>query len=584
MRLINTTTCDFSEFYDSDVPPYAILSHAWGSEEISHQEWAAWLAKRGENAATMNKSGFKKIRGACAQARRDRLEWLWVDTNCIDKTSSAELTEAINSMFSWYRGSKVCYAYMADVPSISQDDKDFSRLFRNSRWFTRGWTLQELLAPTNVVFYNQSWSRMGSKTGSLLDAISHTTGIDDEFLNGNRHLKMASVAKKMSWLAHRKTTRTEDIAYCAMGIFEINMPLLYGEGKKAFNRLQEEIMRVSNDHTIFCWEWDSSVPKDWGGMLAPSPLVFRRSANFMPYTFQHDAAPYSMTNLGLSISLPVIFTFSTDLFVILDAYLAGDNNSKPVCICIGYPEFHYIKVDRLSFPPRPIPVEHGLSVRHRRSMFARTANSPFPRRYAEPPIESRFGLLFVIESLDFEHPNPIMIRSKSGLDSFKARLPRVTVDTWPPGVFDKSRNLLIIPPCSDSKSRWYEVMMEVSFINMCKDGRESEQVYYLFFVVDVSGSPIWYCYITTRRLLPTKLVGILSSENSRYQIFRHLKTEAIDRWDDQSSREQHESRDGWRLNIKERLDTSINMEVRQSTLTVGPDIDLNLHTALFQTL
>ncbi|CAH0025853.1 unnamed protein product [Clonostachys rhizophaga] len=340
-------------------------------------------------------------------------------------------------MFAWYRDSKVCYVYMAGVPCISQDDRQFG----SSRWFTRGWTLQELLAPTNVVFYDQSWSMIGSKDILLLCAISQITGIDKKFLNGISHLREASVAKKMSWLAHRKTTRTEDIAYCVMGIFEINMPLLYGEGEKAFTRLQEEIMRVCNDHTIFCWEWDNSVPEDWGGMLAPSPLVFRHSANFVPLN-HGEMEPYSMTNLGLSIRLPVIFTFSSDLFVILEAIKFPATTAKFACIRIRCPKRGIVTVDRVSFPPEPMLFKLNV-VRPRRSLFARTANSPHFRIYAEPPIESRFGLLLVIDCLDFVHPNPITTES----------MIETIVNTWPPGVFDESRNLLIIPPSTDSKSR-----------------------------------------------------------------------------------------------------------------------------------
>ncbi|KAK8010996.1 hypothetical protein PG990_009961 [Apiospora arundinis] len=165
MRLINVQTHELQEFYGSRIPKYAILTHTWGSEEVSHQEWLSWLATG--NPSVANKQGFEKIMGACKVANGDELNWLWVDTNCIDKASSAELTEAINSMYAWYRGSTICYGYLADVPTASNDDAAFLSSFRNSRWHRRGWTLQELLAPQSLVFYSQSWTMLGTKYRGL---------------------------------------------------------------------------------------------------------------------------------------------------------------------------------------------------------------------------------------------------------------------------------------------------------------------------------------------------------------------------------------------------------------------------------
>lgn len=168
---------------------------------------------------------------------------------CIDKRSSSELSEAINSMYKWYRNSAVCYAFLGDVdpPSRLRVNRD---QFKNSRWFTRGWTLQELLAPLDLRFYSHDWSLLGDRE-KLADLVTEVTGIERRFvLYGPTG---ASAAKKMSWAALRKTTRTEDIAYCLMGLFGINMPLLYGEAEKAFIRLQQEVARATGDHSIFAW-------------------------------------------------------------------------------------------------------------------------------------------------------------------------------------------------------------------------------------------------------------------------------------------------------------------------------------------
>lgn len=305
MRLINTTTFELEEYFGSNIPKYAILSHAWGIEEVSFQDWA-------NPSRRIAKAGYLKIDSACRQARTDGLDYLWVDTNCIDKSSSAELTEAINSMFSWYRNSLVCYAYLEDVPE---------KRFENSRWFTRGWTLQELLAPSIVNFYDDGWTMLGTKP-DLATEISNITGIGKGYLVQPSSVKHASVATRMNWISRRETTREEDMAYCMLGIFDINMPLLYGEGGKAFMRLQEEIIRVSDDHTIFCWTLDEGIPDSYRTILSPSPLAFSNSTKYKFLRTLRRRTPYSITNIGLSIRLPILKAWSYHM-AILEAYQHG---------------------------------------------------------------------------------------------------------------------------------------------------------------------------------------------------------------------------------------------------------------------
>ncbi|KAJ4326759.1 hypothetical protein N0V84_002880, partial [Fusarium piperis] len=257
MRLINAYTLAFEVFQGNKIPRYAILSHTWGEEEVTIQEWT-------DQTSLSNKSGFKKIVATCEQARRDGYDYAWVDTNCIDKSSSAELTEAINSMFAWYTEAGVCYAYLSDIPTFKP--LSYAEEFRRSRWFKRGWTLQELLAPEEVVFYAADWSRIGTKA-SLVREIASASGISikylwpkprtaainqDDWANSvNSLVHEASVAERMSWLSRRETTRIEDMAYCMLGLFGIHMPLVYGEGPRAFLRLQEEILKSSDDHSLF---------------------------------------------------------------------------------------------------------------------------------------------------------------------------------------------------------------------------------------------------------------------------------------------------------------------------------------------
>ena len=192
-----------------------------------------------------------KIRGACAVARANGYQYIWIDSCCIDKTSSAELSEAINSMYAWYARAEICYAFLADVPPGDDHRKPRSD-FRSSLWFTRGWTLQELIAPLDVLFLAGDWAPIGPKY-ALADLIEEITGISEEALLHVEPLDRFSVAQRLSWAADRETTRVEDQAYSLLGIFDINMPTLYGEGDRAFRRLQEEIMQRVPDQSLFAW-------------------------------------------------------------------------------------------------------------------------------------------------------------------------------------------------------------------------------------------------------------------------------------------------------------------------------------------
>ncbi|KAK3368850.1 heterokaryon incompatibility protein-domain-containing protein, partial [Lasiosphaeria ovina] len=235
-------------------PPYAILSHRWAAnpeDEVTFDDMMAG-ASAGANRAQA-KPGYEKLRMTCTQALLDGLSWAWIDTCCIDKRSSAELSEAINSMFSWYEKSDRCYAYLEDVYSIPAPlEGTFESELRSSVWFSRGWTLQELIAPAEVEFFAHGWRCIGAKT-NMAPRLSRMTGIAEKALVSGIDVYEASVAEKMSWAANRITTRPEDRAYSLMGLFGVNMPTLYGEGHSAFTRLQHEIMRLTSDHTIFTW-------------------------------------------------------------------------------------------------------------------------------------------------------------------------------------------------------------------------------------------------------------------------------------------------------------------------------------------
>ena len=256
MRLLKFTSrgeLSYAEFVDDNVPPYAVLSHTWDreDEEVTFKD-----LKEDAGKSKFGSTGYKKIQFCGEQAACHGIAYFWVDTCCIDKSSSAELSEAINSMFKWYGEAARCFAYLSDVSTDGRNTKsdifqpEFELVFRKSRWFTRGWTLQELIAPSSVDFFSREGELLGDKT--LLERPIHEiTGIPVKAIRGS-NLSQFSVEERMSWAANRTTTRKEDEAYCLLGIFDIMMPLFYGEGKeKALVRLQEAIDKPQSKQFLF---------------------------------------------------------------------------------------------------------------------------------------------------------------------------------------------------------------------------------------------------------------------------------------------------------------------------------------------
>jgi hypothetical protein len=240
-RLPRDNGFELITFDDNTAPPYAILSHTWAAgHEVTYEELLAGTGT--------NKSGYVKLRFCAERAAADALEYFWVDTCCINKNTSVELSTAINSMFRWYQRATKCYVYLTDV-SVSEEVANpgayrisWEQAFRHSRWFTRGWTLQELLAPASVEFFSREGRRLGSRV-SLEQEIHGITGIPTEALRGQK-LTQYSVEERMSWAAGRTTTLEEDKVYCLLGIFGVFLSLIYGEGENyATLRLKEEIQK-----------------------------------------------------------------------------------------------------------------------------------------------------------------------------------------------------------------------------------------------------------------------------------------------------------------------------------------------------
>ncbi|RSM15850.1 hypothetical protein CDV31_004792 [Fusarium ambrosium] len=377
MRLINTKTLKLEEFNEVNRPPYAILSHTWGDQEVTFEDM------QDDSGKYVLKTGYPKILQTCKVARGFNIDYAWVDTCCIDKSSSAELSEAINSMFRWYHDAEICYAYLPDVDGV------FERPWTivESRWFTRGWTLQELIAPRKLVFYAPTWELIDSRS-SLSGLIAAGTGIDKRLLQDDRDdlsriLRNSSIAQRMSWASRRETTRTEDLAYCLLGIFDINMPLLYGEGSKAFTRLQEEIIRHTDDQSIFAWGLSSDNTHDPRSntntsVLAPSPMAFSESQDIISVDTCQESAPFSITNRGIRIDLRIRRTFphtygimscrrkqSTELLAIVLDELPGNR---------------FYRIDQ-----RPISWTSHLSWKRTPNTTVYLMTTPPPEMYRIPP-------------------------------------------------------------------------------------------------------------------------------------------------------------------------------------------------------
>jgi Heterokaryon incompatibility protein (HET) len=295
MRLINVATMKLEECFGDAIPPYAILSHTWGANEVTFQDITHL-----SSSDLRSKQGWEKIEYTCQEASRRGIAYAWVDTCCIDKSSSAELSEAINSMYSWYADSTICFAFLADLDAFGLADADM----RCCRWFTRGWCLQELLAPENIDFFDKNWKPCGNRI-LLQDLISSITGIDKAVLLDHRNVSGRFVAERMSWAAKRQTTRAEDMAYCLLGVFDVNMPLLYGEGgAKAFERLQEEIIRQSTDPTLFAWRAKHDLDPlsgEFRGILARAPHEFEEfsPADYQSSEYNYQSSEYNYTKGGM---------------------------------------------------------------------------------------------------------------------------------------------------------------------------------------------------------------------------------------------------------------------------------------------
>ncbi|MCJ1457722.1 hypothetical protein MMC28_008091 [Mycoblastus sanguinarius] len=310
MRLINVNTLNLDNLIGRN-EKYAILSHRWGNQEVKFEDYPSVKSQIVDQVSKPQvdnrTTGISKIANSCLQCRKLKLSYLWIDTCCIDKRNGSEENESINSMFNWYQEAEICLAFLADVGGGQP------KAVSDSEWFTRGWTLQELLAPKNITFFDRDWVNIGTKSSRSPD-IEKATRIAPKHMID---FKTASVATRMSWQSGRETTRPEDLAYSMFGIFDVGMDLRYGERDKAFRRLQEEIInRYPRDESILAWTSNEFGDDEQVGILAPRPSCFRETKNLTVTSASHKYEPrnsYQISNKGLEISVPLASS-KTQLF------------------------------------------------------------------------------------------------------------------------------------------------------------------------------------------------------------------------------------------------------------------------------
>ena len=349
-RLINVDTLRLESL--KSPASYAILSHTWSSEEVKFDEWDSdtrkvdfdkwnedgrqfgygkwneyrhqvdygkwneyrrqvdygkWkeYGRQVDEEKDNRKIGLMKIYGAVLQARKQCYRYLWVDTCCIDQTNSAELSESINSMYTWYEEADVCYVYLSDVGHVASMDSRHLEELRESRYFTRGWTLQEMLAAKKVDFFDRQWSYIGHlRTESFAARVSEITGIDPALLQRQKSLDEFSIPQKLSWAALRQTTRLEDRAYSLLGLLNVNMDLRYGEGDKAFLRLQEEILKQPQGLSVLAWR--STTRERRTSLLAISPDDFTDSSDICYDPSLASGSELWITSIGVKGTVPVV--------------------------------------------------------------------------------------------------------------------------------------------------------------------------------------------------------------------------------------------------------------------------------------
>lgn len=324
MKLLNTRTLQVQQALPQ-TPHYATLSGLW--DGTSTRSIIPTLAQK---------------QSACATALRLGLEWVWLQSLCIDYSSSAEISECMNSLFGTLRESAVCLVYLEDVllqagaPAASEVA---GKLLRTSRWLQRIWTLPELIASKDIIFFDRNWRQIGTKQ-LLLHELSAATRIDRLVLEDSESLSDFSVGRKMSWASACSYDREEDLAYALIGLFGISMMILYGEGHRAFFRLQEEILKITDDASLFCWQAGPDAAHAYRGLFAHFPAEFSHFASIPPIAPLRIHGDLQLTSEGVVIKdVSVRHGFGSD--IVLPLY-SRDGRAR-YGMCLAFWKGQYVK-------------------------------------------------------------------------------------------------------------------------------------------------------------------------------------------------------------------------------------------------
>lgn len=354
MRLLRTRTLHLEPFDDPRTRPrYAVLSHVWAPGHLSYSDLTADADRPGAGP------GSEIIHRGCHVAEQLGYEYIWIESVCVDVFSAEEVSEAVNSAFRWFQEATACLVYLADLTPGSPDDETS---WSHCEWWTRAWTLPELLAPSDVQFYDGDWNFRGTKTSPpLLGIISRITHISEDVLCDASLIPHVSVAKRMSWAATRNARHIEDRAYSLLGIFGVHMQAVYGEGTASFVRLQEEILRDTQDMSLLAWEAQPDDKRPFRGLLASSPGEFARFVQCppqwrRPLSFEGEV---QSSNRGLSITAPFIsYPGQGQQVLLLDLGAQHVPQTKTVLVLFRHNDYYV----RAASKPSVISTEPGTSI------------------------------------------------------------------------------------------------------------------------------------------------------------------------------------------------------------------------------
>ncbi|KAF9472272.1 hypothetical protein BDN70DRAFT_998245 [Pholiota conissans] len=285
------------------VTEYAILSHTWLRSEPGEITYDLWRKRDFD----LLHPGYRKLVQFSRATLEDHGMTLgWMDTVCIDKSSSSELDESIRSMYKWYEDSSICITYLAESSSITD--------MANDSWFTRGWTLQELIAPYTLKFYDRNWNQLTSSSNDkshegVQDQIKLATSITTGEL-ALHYMPNHPISRRMQWAAKRRVTRDEDTAYSLMGIFDVSMSIAYGEGTGlAFSRLLKEIINTTKDGVLDIFNWAGKFCSTSSFLLPSNPQAYLQHDENLDMLLHLPMEPLILTHLGLRVPV-LIFPFS----------------------------------------------------------------------------------------------------------------------------------------------------------------------------------------------------------------------------------------------------------------------------------